>query len=101
MNNNVSGMIRDKELSQNRNALHTTMESGYYALRVDKIAEAYGLDYYKYNENMVLELTGKPCIIDIILDPDEKMIPYLPLGEPCQNLFPSLEIDKYEYLNSI
>ena len=99
MNNSVSGMIKDREIQKYGSVLHTTLDSGYGVPSLKKIAEAYGLKYYAYENGIVCETS--PCIVEITLDPDEKMVPYLPIGELCQNLFPPLSRQKYATLNGL
>ena len=63
----------------------------------EKISKAYGLDYYKINLNNEIEKilkkvfsTSKPEIIEVFLDPNQKIIPKLEFGRPIEDLSPLL-----------
>ncbi len=76
MNNRTSGMIKDKEIQKYGNTVHTTKECGYYSVNVEIIAGAYNLPYHKYQRNTDILLKDyAPGIIEMELDPEEKMIP--------------------------
>jgi acetolactate synthase-1/2/3 large subunit len=63
----------------------------------EKISKAYGLDYYKINSNNEIKKilkkvfsTNKPEIIEVFLDPNQKIIPKLEFGRPIEDLSPLL-----------
>lgn len=103
LNNNASGMIKDREtIAYKGHYVHTTLESGYANPDFKGIAAAYGIDYKPANEladsNLQIE---KPLFIEVSVDSDLTLSPNLPKGAPCQDLYPQIDRKKYEYLNSL
>ena len=99
MNNHVSGMIRDKEKAKYDGYLHATKESGYAVPDLAKLAEAYGLLYANSIEG-IAELT-QPMLVDLSIDSDISLRPYLPIGNKTQDMMPMLEEELYNRLNAI
>lgn len=99
MNNHVSGMIRDKEKAKYDGYLHATKESGYAVPDLAKLAEAYGLRYANSTEG-IAELTH-PILLDLSIDSDISLRPYLPIGNKTQDMMPMLEEDLYNLLNAL
>jgi len=97
INNQASGMIRDKEKNKYNKLIHTSKESGYQALNLEKISEAYGLAYYQwdYSCNGLLKV---PCIVEVKID-DGELIPFLPKGNPIQKLSPDLDETLYQEMD--
>ena len=103
LNNHVSGMIRDKEKVKYGNFLHSTGESGYRVPNLTKIAEAYGICCSTSIEeaaDSVVEMK-EPILIDMEIDPDITLRPYLPIGNQPQEMMPMLEERLYNRLNSL
>ncbi len=98
INNNASCMIKDRETVKYDYFLHTTIDSGYSNPVYKKLSEAYGLHYANNIDDI---LSSQPCILEIVVDSDEKLTPSLPAGMPCQNMTPYLEKNKYEQLNNL
>lgn len=102
INNMSSGMIKDRELLGAYDyPLHVTEQSGYKPLSLEKIAAAYSIQYVEFsNEIKDFECEG-PAIIELAVSTMQNLIPYLPKGNECQNLYPQLESSLYETLNSL
>lgn len=96
MNNHTSGMIRDKEKAKYESYLHATKESGYAVPDLAKLAEAYGLRYAISIES-TKELT-LPMLMDLMIDSDISLRPYLPIGNMPQNMMPMLEEELHNRL---
>lgn len=97
LNNYMSGMVRDRELSRYNKELHTTKKSGYHTLNLEKIADAYGLRYHLWND-LDESLPDAPCIIEVKIT-DSQWIPFLPKGNEIQDLEPSLDETIYQEMN--
>jgi acetolactate synthase-1/2/3 large subunit len=97
LNNQASGMIRDREKNRYNKLIHTTKESGYQALNLEKIANAYGLTYYQWDDSYN-SLRKVPCIIEVRVC-DGELIPFLPKGNPIQKLSPNLTETLYQQLD--
>lgn len=104
LNNHSSGMIKDRQaLLFNGDYLHTTQDSGYGTPDFEKISEGYGLPYTcvtMYDDN-VLNTNVLPCVIEIEIDENIGLSPYLPKGNHIQNMAPILDADKYTYINEL
>lgn len=103
LNNNASGMIKDREtIAYKRHYVHTTLESGYANPDFKGVAAAYGIDYKCSKEladaNLQIE---RPLFIEVSVDSNLTLSPNLPKGAPCQDLYPQLDRKKYENLNSL
>lgn len=103
LNNNASGMIKDREtIAYKGHYVHTTLESGYANPDFKGIAAAYGIDYKPANELADSNLQiKKPLFVEVSVDSDLTLSPNLPKGVPCQDLYPQIDRKKYEYLNSL
>lgn len=99
MNNHVSGMIRDKEKAKYDGYLHATKESGYAVPDLAKLSEAYGLRYANSTEG-IAELTH-PMLLNLSIDSDISLRPYLPIGNKTQDMMPMLEEELYNRLNEL
>ena len=97
-------MIKDRQtLLFKGDYLHTTLYSGYGAPNFKRIAEGYGLPYTRISmrDNDVINKMELPCVIEIEIDENIGLSPYLPKGNHIQNMAPILEPDKYNYLNGL
>lgn len=106
LNNDSSGMIMEREVAKHGNYLvHTTLDSGYSHPEFEKIANAYGLEYKKilcnkFGEN-TLKISTKPMIIEMVVDKDTELNPNLPVGKPCQDLYPPISRELYTELDNL
>lgn len=89
LNNQSSGMIKDRELVVYNRFVHTTPESGYRFPDFKVICEAYGIEYI--SEWKIAKLSQKkPTFVEIKIDESLGLIPSLPRGYKCDNMQPSL-----------
>ena len=100
INNHVSGMIRDKEKAKYESYLHATKESGFAAPNLAKLAEAYGL---KYSNNVAdaAKLFDQLVLVEMNIDSEISLRPYLPIGNKTQEMMPMFEESLYNKLNSL
>lgn len=100
LNNQSSGMIKDRESAVYNRLVHTTPESGYRFPDFEVVCEAYGIEYVSGNtlEDLFLK---SPSLIEIILDKSLGLSPCLPRGKKCQDMLPSLLMKLYDHLNSL
>lgn len=104
LNNNSSGMIKEREDKRfNSKYVHTTLDSGYNCPDFEKLANAYGLEYIKYDgKTDVSNLLKKvPSIIEIKFSDKLDLYPYLPIGDLCQDLYPYIDRTLYNKLNAL
>lgn len=102
LNNNCSAMIRDKELQKYDHAIHTTKETGYSTPDFSLLADAYGVKYMELSLGDKVKCDfHEPMLIEMRLDPDERLVPSLPIGKPCQDMYPELDREKYSKLNNL
>jgi acetolactate synthase-1/2/3 large subunit len=86
LNNGYLGMVRQwQELFYDRNYCSTCMEA---APDFVKLAEAYGAQGFRVTDQALLESTlkeafasPKPCIVDVVVDPEENVYPMVPAGK--------------------
>lgn len=107
MNNFASGMIRDKEKKSYGVYLHSTLDSGYGMPDISKIAAAYGISYYDMTTGSVDSIAqiesgiSAPIILNLRIDPELGLSPFLPIGRPTQDMEPKLEESLFEYINNL
>lgn len=104
LNNSSSGMIMEREIAKyGNNLVHTTTDSGYGFPSFEKIASCYGMKHTKIKEESVVEVGGSnvPQIIEVMINPNEELKPSLPIGKPCQDLWPELPRALYNELNCL
>lgn len=99
MNNHISGMIRDKEKAKYESFLHSTKESGYGVPDLKKLAEVSGLCYANSIEGIAD--IQQPALIDLSIDSDISLRPYLPIGNQTQDMMPMLDEKLYNRLNTL
>ena len=88
LNNQTSGMIRDREIHRYKGkCVHTTKDSGYVTPNFERIVREYGLDSSHF--------------IELSVDGNLELSPQLPKGNPVQKMTPLLEETKYEKLNKL
>ena len=102
LNNQTSGMIKDRETVIYNHYVHTTADSDYQMPALKEIADAYGIDYLAgINELSRLQPIMPPVLVEIIVDSSIGLTPNLPKGRKCQDMTPELPEEKYEYLNTL
>ena len=88
LNNQASGMIRDREIHlYEGRCVHTTKDSGYTTPNFEKIVEGYGLESFRF--------------MDVRIDEDLELYPQLPKGNPIQKMTYLLEEKLYDRLNEM
>ena len=86
LNNGYLGMVRQwQELFYDRNYCNTCLD---VAPDFVKLAEAYNADGFRVKKAEELEATlkaafasPKPCIVDVLVDPEENVYPMVPAGK--------------------
>lgn len=102
LNNQTSGMIKDREAVLYNHYVHTTTDSDYQMPPLKEIADAYGIDYLAgINEQSRLQPIMTPMLVEVIIDSSIGLTPNLPKGRKCQDMTPELPEEKYEYLNTL
>lgn len=102
LNNQTSGMIKDRESVLYNHYVHTTGDSGYQMPALKDVARAYGIDYLaSKNEVKTIQPFVNPKLFEIIIDSSIGLAPNLPKGRKCQDMTPELQEEKYEYLNTL
>ena len=102
-NNNALGMIRHfQEMYFEDNYYQTVPDGGYSNPDFQKIAEAYGIEYFCINtEDEIAEdiFSGKdPCIIELKIEENTYVFPKLEFGKPNQDQEPLLDRSLYREL---
>jgi len=107
LNNIKSGMIYDEQKKYfSSRFLCTTNTDGYSVPDFEKIANAYGIKYFRYNNNINEILlvfnnnANEPVFFEIQIKENDYEIPYLPIGYAMQNLVPEIDIDIYKKLEN-
>lgn len=107
MNNTISGMIRDKERgAYDGQTLHSTSKDGYLLPNLEKLAMAYGIDYMEMSAGEQMDKTTltslhKPLLVNLKIDESLVLAPTLPRGRAPQDMVPSLESKRYDFLNRL
>ena len=108
LNNFSSGMIRSREkLRYGRNFAHTTLETGYSVPNFSKVIEAYrvnffSVDHSKYkNIKKIIKKDNKPKLLEIKINPEIELIPFIPKGIQFQEMYPLLDKDIFKKLDNI
>ena len=98
LNNNGYGIIKQfQELYLNKRYEATTPSSGVTNPNFKRVVEAYGISYnHIENNNKIKKVlkkalqSNKPEFIEVLLKPDQKIIPKLQFGNPIEDLSPLL-----------
>ena len=100
LNNQSSGMIKDREAVVFKRLVHTTPESGYRSPDFKEVCEAYGIEYISVNiiDKLSLEI---PSFVEIMIEESLALYPSLPRGKNCQDMQPNLSIELFDHLNSL
>lgn len=105
VNNGESGMIRDKEERLFGRLLHTTSRTGFLSPEASRIAQMMGLRCKTLAEDGTADcqdLMGDvPSIVDFKAKGGLLLTPFVPAGNPCQEMSPPLGDDCYEELNKL
>lgn len=107
LNNQVSGMIRDKEITGYKGKfLHSTFGSGYQIPNMKEVAALYHLDYTEIDSRSVSNGVKKAGvnasgILNILINENLSLEPSLPRGHQPQNMVPELDKTRYDYLNAL
>lgn len=102
INNHSSGMIKDREKASGYNySLHTTIDSGYRFPNFSKVADAYGIDYYTFNDDLKMQIISKPLFIEMKISDSIVLTPSLPRGRDCQDMEPRIDNVLYNKLNCL
>lgn len=91
INNNASGMIKDREEKKGY-YIHTTLDSGYSNPDFDSIAKAYGITYSKVSGlGDIKEYDMRsPMIVEYLAD-SNKLEPGILLGDTMDDMYPKLK----------
>jgi acetolactate synthase-1/2/3 large subunit len=98
INNNGYGIIKQfQELYLNKRFEASVSTKGVTNPSFKKISNAYGINYNEIRNNKDINKilskvlkTNKPEIINVIINPDQKIIPKLQFGNPIEDLSPLL-----------
>lgn len=102
LNNQSSGMIKDREDVQFKYNVHTTSDSGYRTPSLEDIANAYGIAYHTGVDGLKKLLPIiKPILVDRNIDGALGLTPSLPRGKKCQEMEPTLSNELFNYLNTL
>lgn len=107
LNNQVSGMIRDKEITGYKGKfLHSTSSSGYQIPNLKEIAVLYHLEYAEVdtrseNDKTVNLGVNAPGILNLLINENLSLEPSLPRGRQPQDMVPELDKARYDYLNAL
>lgn len=108
LDNNSSGMIKDRETATKRNYyLHTTKYSGYGNPDFEHIVRAYKINLYEFEDLSQQEIeeifahSKHPSLIHINVDENTELTPSLPKSQPIQDMTPLINRNKYNILNCL
>ena len=104
LNNNGYGIIKQfQELYLKKRYEATTPETGVTNPDFKKISKAYGINYSLIKSNSEINLilrktlkSSRPEFIEIMLKPDQKIIPKLQFGNPIEDLSPTLPREEFK-----
>ncbi|MGL6153827.1 MAG: thiamine pyrophosphate-binding protein [Cetobacterium sp.] len=102
MNNNALGMITQfQELYFDKRMVGTTVEGGYLVPNIEKMAEAYGLKFYKITKENIMDenylnevFSIKNGIIEFLIEGETKVYPKLEYNQPINNPSPYYGIEE-------
>lgn len=105
-NNYALGMIRHfQEMYFESSFSQTVTGNGYDVPDLKKIAEAYGLDYYRYETQQ--EINGEfmhddcPALVEVVLEEPTCVFPKLEFGKPNQDQEPLIERKEFDRLMNL
>ena len=102
-NNYALGMIRHfQEMYFEGNYTQTVTGKGYDVPELSKIAEAYGLEYYRYKSAEETDFSflksESPALVEIVLDEPTYVFPKLEFGKPNQDQEPLIDRKEFDRL---
>lgn len=100
INNHSSGMIKSREKKRFGRYVHTTAGSGYTTANFTKLSDAYGISCFVYSPDIFKCIT-RPMLVEIEVDEEVDLEPYLPMANLCQKLVPEIDEELYEMLNAL
>ena len=103
MNNNGYGIIKQfQELYLNKRYEATTPKTGVVNPDFKKVSKAYGINYTLISNHKNLKKilikplkSNKPEFIEVLIKPDQKIVPKLQFGNPIEDLSPLLPRDEF------
>jgi len=103
LNNNGYGIIKQfQELYLNKRYEATNSKKGVTNPDFKKVSKAYGINYTLIKNNKDIKnkmkkvlFSNKPEFIEVILKPDQKIIPKLQFGNPIEDLSPLLPRNEF------
>ena len=107
LNNQVSGMIRDKEITGYKGKfLHSTFGSGYQIPNMKEVAALYHLEYTEIDSRDMSNGVKKAGVnvsgvLNLLINKDLSLEPSLPRGHQPQNMVPELVKARYDFLNAL
>ena len=106
LNNAASGMIFDHERRlHSNNFIHVTPETGYSIPDFKSLAHTYKIDYVESIQDLTQKLNSQnkitPFLYEIKYDYSISLIPNLPKGNTCQNMYPLLDHNLYDFLDQM
>lgn len=107
LNNNVSGMIRDKEKTGYKGQyIHSTSKSGYQIPNLKEIASVYNLAYAEFDttkqfNDAIKKDVNTAGVLNLLINEDLSLEPSLPRGHQPQDMVPTLEACRFDLLNSL
>ena len=112
LNNNGYGIIKQfQELYLNKRYEATTAKTGVVNPDFKKVSKAYGINYTLIsNHNNLKNILSKPLksnkpeFIEVLIKPNQKIVPKLQFGNPIEDLSPLLprdEFNKNMYIEAI
>tara|TARA_B100000927_G_scaffold240975_1_gene202366 strand:- start:1357 stop:3162 length:1806 start_codon:yes stop_codon:yes gene_type:complete len=104
INNNGYGIIKQfQELYLNKRFEASVSTKGVTNPSFKKISNAYGINYNEIRNNKDINKilskvlkTNKPELINVIINPDQKIIPKLQFGNPIEDLSPLLSRKEFK-----
>lgn len=108
LDNNSSGMIKDRQTATKRDHyLHTTSDSGYGNPDFKHIVWAYKINLYEFeglSQQVIEEIFSHspyPSLVHVMVDENTILTPSLPKGQPLQDMSPLIDRDRYNFLNAL
>jgi acetolactate synthase-1/2/3 large subunit len=110
LNNASSGMIRDGQRRKyGPYYIHTTVGSGYSVPDFAAVAHAFSMPFFSFSQKdfdggsaaKALAACLESCIIELVIDEEAEVLPFLPKGRPCQDFDPKLDEVLFNYLDEL
>lgn len=102
VNNHALGMIRGfQEANFDKRYIHTTIHSDYLEPDFEKVAHAYGLDYYRIEKKEDINNIwngDNPALIELVIDEETSLSPNFGRNGCIQDMRPYLERSLYNEL---